>query len=458
MDKKKLYQIETLKTKLKTYNDSLNNILNQKKILEEQLTTINPDRNKIIELQKQKQYLETKLQQLKKTISTINSNINKTNIDIKALSGICDNKLQNEITILKTELERIENKKQDELQTYYNNLENAKENKEYLLLEIQDIQTAINQQNAIISDLQMTAHSSRKSTLEELHQKKANKVEINKQCQQLQLNINNFQEQIESLSRSIKKLQEFKILIVNINYNTGNIKNSSDNDNSDNDNSDDNEKYVASVYLEFDIDVKLSINEKLKLIDKKIDELEKRLQIIQKKANKHKLSTEIRINQIVENYNKTNNRTPRISYKDQYKNEKEKRTQYINILTELQNKYNNWETNIIGTIDNNYKNICNELIYDESRAHQRLEIMKSRFEEEYISRLNDLQNIIINLTEEMKSNSLEFNNINDKIKEIQINIEKEDNIGNSIYNLDIEINKFNNMISQTNSNIIQLSS
>lgn len=114
-------------------------------------------------------------------------------------------------------------------------------------------------------------------------------------------------------------------------YNTS-TDNSTDNSTDTNTNTDtstdtNNTDILETYYNEFNIDKELLLNDKINIIDIKINDLHNKINNITIKINKNKTSNTSRINTIIDNYNKTT-REKVIAYKDIFKIEKEKRNNY----------------------------------------------------------------------------------------------------------------------------------
>jgi hypothetical protein len=454
MDKKTVFQIENLKSKLITFNKSLQILLEKRQsLLPNESIDINVTNqtiqsnqsnqiNNINELKKQKQYLDIQLQNLKKTITTLSEKLNKCNIALKDLPIYLDNGIKKEQQVLVDEIERINLKRLDNINIHQNRLFEASIAKDNLEQEIADIKIAIEQQTAIITELQISAHVSRKNILDQLHQKKEDKKEITKQKEILQDTTINYQQIIDDYNTTITILKDFKIRIVNVIYNSSNLI---------------EKEYLESLYTKFNIPKKITINEKLKLIDNKIADVERQIQRTTKKISKSIINIETRIQTIVDNYNKSFRTIGRPSnYKDQFKLEKEKRNEYIEILNNLTSRYNNWENDIISEIDIENNRAMSELEYDTERAHQRQSIMNKRLEDEYQKQILETKNNIATITENIIATRKELDMTIQKIKELEDEIVKQSANTIEIEKIDSDIEKYNAMIQQTENNIKQL--
>ena len=450
IDKKKQFQIQTVQSKLDNYKQTLQTLLDSHKKLTTDLALSNPNYaanlNNLNNLINNKLVLENNLKDLKSNITKIKNDTKKLTYFINDLPAILDNKNKCEETTLQQELERIELQKIENKQNYEASISQAHLDKLKLIEDISIIQNAIHQQNDIISQIQLNSHSSRKDTLTELHNKKKDKTNIiNQQELSTQQDIF-FNTQINEMQNNINNLESFKIKIVNDIYNTSIDSTSTDTIDT---------IHLINYYNEFGIDKELPVNDKISIIDNKILSCQNRINLLNKKLDRTKISNDARLNNIIENYNKTN-RVKTITYKDTFKIEKEKKIQLQQVLDTLTTQYDNFENNIIANIKLDLTNANNELTFDINRANERLVIMKYRnnldFELEN-NRITDEINISnIKINEMIKK----INNINEELQNIKNAIEMENAIGLDIAKLDEEINKYKSMITQNETNIMLL--
>lgn len=430
MDKKKQFQINTIKSKLDTYNTNLQILLNKYNELSEKQQQINPNLDNINKLKDNKNFLETDIKKIRNNISNFSNNYSENKQKLLKLPEDKTNKLNQEIQIKNEELDRITNQK-----TYYNDklkqdLENAELDRLQLQTEIELIKTEIDKQNNIISNIQLTAHSSRKGLLSDLQQKKKNKNEIKEQQTNLENQINDINKQNDEFNIKINELNEFKKMIIDMKYN-----------------SPINVEKLNSYYIEFNISENILISDKLKQIDDIINNLIRKNDIINRRFQKNKQSQEISINQIIDNYNKVH-RIQVIAYKDQYKCEKEKRNKLNEILNYLTNQYNNFDINIIGNINDTFSRTINELNEDIKKSEQRLEIMTIRINDEYEKNKTYLEQQNTDINENIKQNTQNINVITDKINIIIQQMENENSFALESDKLKEEINKYENIIKQ----------
>ena len=445
IDKKKQFQIQTVQSKLDNYKQTLKTLLESHKQLSDNLELNNPNYDNLDKLNSNKIVLENTLKELKKNIAKTTNNITKLSYSLKELPSIRINKYNEEELILKQEIDRIELQKIEDKVKYDKSIEQAHLDKLKLIDDISIIQNAILEQNNIILQIQTNTHSSRKDTLLQLHQKKEDKNNIKKQINNINIIDNLVNNQIIELKHTIKNLEEFKIMLVDKIYN------------SSTDNSTDNSTDTLETYYdEFNIDKELLLNDKINIIDIKINDLHNKINNITIKINKNKTSNTSRINTIIDNYNKTT-RGKVIAYKDSFKIEKEKKKQLQLILDTLNYQYDTFENNIIVNINLNYTNIINELHFDIIRANERLIIMKYRINLEYETETNRIKDEISILNLNIIELSKTYFNTNKELQNLLITIDKENSVGKDIAKLNEEIQKYKAMIMQNETNIMLLS-
>ena len=443
IDKKKQFQIQTVQSKLDNYKQTLTTLLESHKQLSNNLELNNPNYDNLDKLNSNKIVLENTLKELKKNIAKTTNNITKLSYSLKELPSIRINKYNEEELILKQEIDRIELQKIEDRVKYDKSIEQAHLDKLKLIDDISIIQNAILEQNNIILQIQTNTHSSRKDTLLQLHQKKEDKNNIKKQINNINIIDNLVNNQIIELKHTIKNLEEFKIMLVDKIYNT-------------NTNTDNSTDTLDNYYVDFNIDKELLLNDKINIIDIKINDLHNKINNITIKINKNKTSNTSRINTIIDNYNKTT-RGKVIAYKDSFKIEKEKKKQLQLILDTLNYQYDTFENNIISNINLNYTNIINELHFDIIRANERLIIMKFRINLEYETETNRIKDEISILNLNIIELSKTYFNTNKELQNLLITIDKENSVGKDIAKLNEEIQKYKAMIMQNETNIMLLS-
>jgi hypothetical protein len=441
MDKKKQFQLQTSQGKLIKYKETLQTLQDTRLKLDNTTNKSNLDRSIIIALQQKQINLETKQQLFKKDINLNVNKISNSNKDLLLLDKLKDDKNIEEDNIFNDEISRIEEYIIEIKDKHNKSIESAYLDKLELSNNIELIKNELDLQNKIISEIQIISHSSRKQTLEELHIKKQDKIIT-------QQHITNFKEydidirnQIQALEKQNNDIIEFKKLLIDKEYNI------------EYDNTKLSNLYVEfNNYTDFSLDTQISINDKIASLDKIYNNNQNKIQYINKKFSKNKQSNAIKLKHILDTYNSIN-RVKVIGYKDKYKIEKEKRTQLENVLSDMSNKYETFETSVIITINNYLKNMINESENDKLRAVERLNIMKERIIVDYENEKKRINDIIIDSKLNLENISKDFNNCNIELDNIKEMIIKEDIIGNELYKIDIEIVKYQDIIKQIESDI-----
>lgn len=439
MNKKVQYQINTIKDKITTYNDSIQNLIEKRNsILLNDTNNINDntndtntnDTNKIKELQNLKTTLELDQQILKKNISTISNEIKQYETYIENLNLMHINNINIEDNIYEDELSRIEEQKVNIIEENKNKLELAYIDKQNLYNNIELIKNELDLQTNKISQIQIISHSKRKAILGDLHQIKKDKL-INQQsintCKDNEIF---FLNQITDLENSNNKIIDFKTNIINSNYNieTDNTK-------------------LLTYYNEYNIDINLSINDKIIILDKMFNDNENKLKLIKLKCEKQKNRNNIIIKNIVDTYNKTN-RIKIMGYKDQFKIEKEIRNNLENIFKNMTNDYNEYDDIIIGNINNDFINMNNELENDILRSYNRLNIMKNRIINDFNIETENKKKLIENNKNKLLDLHNQFNNIIVELENVKTNTKNTHIIVNEVEKIDIEIEKYKTIITQ----------
>ena len=469
MNKKTQHQINILKDKIITYSDIIKN-LNEKKIsIASQLintgtagtagttdenTILNTidGNNKISELKNKQTSLEAQQQVLKQNIFNISSEIKKYESDIENFNILHSTNISNEDTIIKEELSRIEEQKDNIIKQHQINLELAYIEKQNIYNDIELLQNELDLQNDKILQIQIISHSNRKQTLDELHSKKQDKISNQQYINHHKNNEDIFINQIIDLENTNKNIIDFKTNIVNDNYNTNSDCNNTNCNNSDYNNS----ISLINYYNKYNIDVNLSINDKLFILDKMINDNENKINSIQSKYEKQKTRNDIRIKDILETYNKTN-RIKIFAYKDQFKIEKTKKSILEDTLQSIIEKYNTFDDIIIGNINNEFINANNELENDILRSCDRLDIMKKRILDNFVNDKETKINLIETNKTKLSELYSEFNNIIVELESIKENLKNTIVNTNEIENINIEIKKYDTIISQISLDIETLS-
>jgi len=317
MDKKTQFQIQTSQSKLIKYKDTLTNLQVSRNDIESTASQSNPDRSKIIELKSRQVNLELKQQLFKKDINLNVNNISNANKELLVLDKIKDDKIVEEDNILEDELIRIEediikakNSHKSSIDTAYIDIIDICQN-------IELIKTELEIQNDIILQVQLESHYSRKQILDDLHNKKQEKLNNQQHINNFKESEYNFLIQIQSLEKTNTNIIEFKKMIIDLEYNLYH-----------------DPLILSNYYIEFNLDTQLNINDKITQLDIILNDNKNRIQFIDKKFNKQKQNNTIRLKNILDTYNKID-RFKLIGYKTQIKIEKEKKNVLENILSDL---------------------------------------------------------------------------------------------------------------------------
>jgi hypothetical protein len=452
MDKKTQFQIQTSQGKLIKYKETLETLQESRDILIKNSTQSNSDNSIIIELKQKYSNLESKQQLLKKDINANVNNISNANNNLLVLDKLKDNKLNEEDTILLDEINRIEENKIEVLNKHKLLLDSSYNDKIELINNIELIKNELEIQNNIIAQLQIESHSSRQQILNDLHDKKQNKINLQEHIDNFEINNNNFTLQIQELENQNTQLIEFKKLLIDFEYNIDSNTNTNTNTN--------NIITLSNYYTIFndlDLDKTIPINDKIFQIDKLIKNNKSKIDFINKKYNKSTQSNSIKLKMILETYNKIN-RIKIIGSKEILKIEKEKKHNLEIILEDMKNKYNIFETDIINNIYINLENKNNEIKSDKIRSDERLIIMKKRIIEDYENEKDRLNNIIITSKINLDNIQNDFNNLTIDINNTKDLIEKENSIENELNKIDSEILNYKNIIKQIENDIEKLSS
>ena len=446
MDKKTQFQIQTSQGKLIKYKETLQTLQESRDNLINKSTQCNQDKSIIIELKQKHTNLELKQQLFKKDINVNVNNISKANNDLLVLDKLKNNKLNEEDNILLEELIRIKEHKIEIYNKHKLLLETSNNDKIELFNNIDLIKNELQIQNNIIAQLQIESHSTRQTILNDLHDKKQNKIVLQQHIDNFEINNNSFTLQIQDLENQNTQLIEFKKLLIdseyNLDSNTNNITLLSN---------------YYTIFNELNLNIILPINDKISQIDKLINNNQSRIDFINKKFNKSTQSNNIKLKMILDTYNKIN-RIKVIGSKEILKIEKEKKSNLEIILEDMTNNYNTFESNIINILYNNLENTNNELETDKIRSNERLIIMKKRIIEDYENEKNSLNNIIINSKINLENIQNDFNNVTIDIKNTKELLAKENSIEDELEKIDFEIINYKNIIKQTESDIEKLSS
>ena len=450
MDKKKLYQKELLKSKIQENNnaisklqieyDELNSISKNhiNIISSDSSSTTSTSINTLNILIEKKLYLENKLKNLKKLINELSYNISKLEDEYTHSTYNIKDKLIYEETIYNDEIERIENDKIEAVNNNTQNLIDASLNKEELLKEIDLIKCNLQMQNDIIVNIQTQYHSSRKNILNNLKNKKQQKINLNNNINEFNVSKNMFIEKLDNLNIDIENLINFQRILIDADYK---IKH--------------NTIQLNEYYEKYNINTSIPLKDKLNLIEDIINNYRNQIILLQKQQNRTVISQTTIIKEHTCNYHKNNNDKV-ITYKDKFIIEKLKTTEIETLLEDKLNLYNNYQSIIIDKINNNYKDILKELDLDTKKALERLKITKTRINLDYDNYKIILKNKIENSKIELQRLYTEISTTNNDTNLLSITIKKETQIENEITILENKIKKHKDIIIQSEKDLLLL--
>jgi hypothetical protein len=419
-----------------------------------------PQEKRLRELLEEKQLLENQSLEIKSNIAKCRSNhANTTNL-IKLLPSKLAVGQQQEKDIYQEEIQNIQNKINEAEELHLAYLIQLEDEKNYLANDINEYQNRIISSNANITSIQEGAHGFRKNTIQQLQQRKQQKVEMQnmldahyQQCAIYTNTKNNIQDEINNLTT-------IKSNAINIFYSsdTSNLQSILDNLNLQLPNTTTTltTTEILNAIVAF-IDNKVSINNAiLANLSNKSQKLEKRLAIINN--SNHNPNTNPNTNpNSNSNTNTSNNQTnnnsstnigvvgiPKVranhpSYKQEFKTAKLERDELQKTLDALIIKYSNWDIEMVNTARINYQNLLDELEHDKQRAAERLEVMTTRLgvesENEMVNLKGKLKVIETNLVD--ASNKLQNN------KKALNKVEQDIQVENAAQT---EVNKLNGQI------------
>jgi chromosome segregation ATPase len=401
-----------------------------------------------------------------------------------------------EINIYKEELFNLDNTITDTIQTHIQNIEDSKNEKNELYYKLNSLENQIRDQHNIISDIQNCAHQSRKNILQELHNKKQEKILLQQQINTIQSNNNIYQNTIDDLNKINIFLIQTKRNLIDYYYDT---KNDNDNDTKNDINTNpellqnimqsiNSFELLKSYNIIFDITFDITfdntnkqniqdhqerqdnqdnissnkdydylrnlVNNLVNNIDDVVNSNTARIQSITQKSDKAKMKTDIHI----ENIRKDQcilsiNKTKTLSYKDSYKIEKAKRTELQDKYNDLQNLYNNYELLVIGKLHNEHNTNLLELNNHKYRAEERLNIMKERIQNTYQQTKSNLED----QNKSIQANLIELNNkfteLNKQLAEINNNLSSLDKNKTELAIIDNKIMEITQVIEKLKTDI-----
>jgi hypothetical protein len=419
IDKRKQFQITVLTNKLNQYNTLLKELIESKDQLcndQSQLDLLKYNYNRHI-LNTEKDKLEAILEDYKNEYTTLRTSQSVTLNNFKLLPETLKSNLAAEKLVYEEEYDNI-NAIIEETKNILS-IEMQKQEIDKLALEdaIIDYKNQITIATDNITQIQTSAHSFRKNTIAQLHTHKQLKKETLNKINSLQQSSSLFDSHINQLTIENNKLLEIKKTLINNHYQQ-----------------EDNQFIILtdltelSQYITVNIEVtvnetddittnKYRINNLVTLIDSKIQDNIIRINSLKNKASRDNIRNNNLI-QILLGDLHLKNREKIISYKDSYKMAKQEKTILEDALEILQNKFNNWETEVIGAIQNRYKESMEQLKSDGLRAQERLDIMITRFNDSHQTECQQLEIAIKNYDNKLAEINIKIMKINLEIKNI----------------------------------------
>jgi hypothetical protein len=127
------------------------------------------------------------------------------------------------------------------------------------------------------------------------------------------------------------------------------------------------------------------------------------------------------------------------------------------ILNEMCSRYDSYDQNIVGNINNKLLNDINEIENDKIRAHDRLDITKIRITENYNNEKIKINNLINNNKLNLDNFEKESNKLTLELDNIKLMIENENYIDNELTKINNEINKYQEIIQQMQKDLDNIS-
>ena len=434
MDRKKQLQIKLIQNNITQYQTILDNLLQQKNILELQIANdTHLDTNKITirknYLSNNRVHLDTKLNAIKKRLVECKQEFNKLTNELHLLPSQLKQSIENEKQIYLDECINIKLRKDELTDNHKIQLEQAHDTKLTLIDNLTQLHDNINIHSENIKIIQIQEHQTRKNILEQLHQKKQEKLLKATQIQQLEDHNNNlFINQITDLATQIENLKQQKHNIINTYYNTTAPANS-----------------LAD---------QTDIHDSILMLDDDINILQSKLDFLNMKYEKAKMKMNIRVNNL--NFQQRVARHTN-SFKTEFKDAKNVLSTLETSRNDIQKQIDNFETDVLEQIRNNTNNSLAELDNDSQRAEERLNIMLERIQTNYSNLSNSIKSSITNIEQELiqlqNDQQITMQSIRDNMLEMDLvntNIDQ-------LAKLNLEIQKYENAITQFNNDIQTLS-
>ena len=449
MDRKKQLQIKLIQNNIVQYQTVLDNLTKQKETLEIQIandTHLDTNKSKITlrknHLASEKQQLDTKLNDIKKRIIECKQEYNKLTNELHLLPSQLNQTIENEKQIYLDECINIKLRKEELMDNHKTQIEQAQINKHTLLDNLSQLHENINIHSENVKDIQIQEHQTRKNILAQLHQKKQEKLLKATQKQQLEEHQNVFINQINSLATQIDTLQKQKQTFINTYYNYTDLPDT---------NTPDTNTIDRPVKQETD---NLALLDNIKLLDEEITSLQDKLNFLNIKSDKAKIRMNARINNA--NYQQRVARHTN-SFKTEFKEAKNVLSTLETSRNHIQKQLDNFETDVLGHIENTTNNSLAELDNDFNRAEERKNIMLERIQTNFTNLSNTINQNIACLEKELVKLQTEQQSIIQFIKDNMIEMELVNRNIDQLDKLNLEIQKYQNAINQFNQYILTIS-
>jgi chromosome segregation ATPase len=448
MDKRKQFQVQILSGKLAEYTNKLETLKKERTQLldtiqyEAKDTTTEINKTAFLE---KKGILESQIQNYKNNLARQRAEYTRLQHQIKSLPSQLETAKQQENDIYNEELFSIAGRSKEAEQQYLATLDSLKLEKLDLEAQIEVLQSQIQDCQYNITSIQESAHASRKNTIAELQQQKQQKVALATALDKLNETKNIYETHNQEIASRLDKLQSFKSSIINDYYNNSANATSS------------NITILATARDIIPEDLIASANNPNEImniviayLDKQIAEAQYQLSNISRKNARLDITIATTSsglknqNQLVNPYR----REKPASFKDNYKNAKEEKASLEAELYRLLEKKNSWNTVIIGGAECQYNAIMESLAAEELRAHQRLDIITSRLNQDHEANLLITNENIKHIERDLAiTNKLileakqELAMLNDDIAKNNSTQLELDKIHNQISNLEVAIAK-----------------
>lgn len=447
-DKRKQFQITVLTNKLNQYNTSLKELLDNKEQLCNDISQVdtlkyNYKRHILIT---EKSKLEVILEGYRKEYTELRTNQAITLNYFKLLPATLASNLAAEQLVFEEECDTIDARIEEAKQLLSTEMQQQELDKLALQDAINDYTNQIAVANDTITQIQVGAHSFRKNTLAQLHSNKQQKKETLLQIDSLQTQSNTFDSHIAQLTTENIKLLELKTAFINSHYNQQDNKNILA----------ELGKYITVNENEMnEISADEHINKLVAKIDAKIQSNTIQIESIKNKASRNNIRNSHLIQNLLASL-QPRNREKVISYKDDYKMAKQDKTILEDTLAILQNKFNHWETDVIGTIETRYKDTIEQLQNDRIRAQERLDIMISRFNNSHQLECQQLEASIQSYANKIMDINTKIMEVNQEISKLAKQLDELDITQTKLEKLDARIKDIQTAISKIETDLATL--